>query len=287
MARKLEPKRRILNIDTHCGPDEPVLLKPIKGITPNHRKYLRAIENSRITFCTGPAGTGKTYMAVGLAARLLAQGDINRIIITRPLVVCGDEELGFLPGELNDKVGPYMLPIMESFEDFFSAKDIAMLVASKIIEMRPLALMRGSNIRDAFIICDEAQNAKYVQLRMFLTRFARGSRVVVTGDITQTDLKHHGKNPLAEVLDRFRVDCRPEISIVRLDRSDTQRDPLTAWVDERLGDEVQFHQEWQNEPWRPEDAPTMSGRPEDKSGPVRFDSCVDIDSDDFGYGLRY
>lgn len=287
MARKPEPKRRILNIDTHRNPDEPVLLQKVRWVTANHRRYLQAIENSRITICTGPAGTGKTYMAVGLASRLLAEGAVKRIIITRPLVVCGGEELGFLPGEMNDKLGPYMLPLTEAFEDFFSLRDITAMVENKTIEMRPLGLMRGSNIRDAFIICDEAQNTQYVQLHMFLTRFARGSRVVVTGDVSQTDLRQPGKNPLQKVMDRFRNGCHPEIAMVRLDRSDTQRDPLTAWVDERLSDEQVFHQEWQNEPWYSEDAGQTIEQPVDISGPVRYDSLIDIDRDDFGFGLRY
>ncbi len=275
MSRKPEPKRpRVLDFDTRREPDEPVLLQKIKGVTANHRQYLRAIENSRITFCTGPAGTGKTYMAVGLAAKLLVDRVVNRIVITRPLVVCGGEELGFLPGELNDKVGPYMQPLLDAFEDFYSARDVARLMESKTIEMRPLALMRGSNIRDAFIICDEAQNAQYVQLHMFLTRFARGSRVVVTGDVSQTDLLHRGRNPLHDVIDRFSWNCHRDISIVQLDRSDTQRDPLTAWVDERLTGEARFEMEYQNEP------PLK-----DIAGPVRFDSC--LDDQDFGFGLNY
>lgn len=145
------------------------------------------------------------------------------------------------------------------------------MIESKTIEMRPLALLRGSNIRDAFIICDEAQNAQYVQLHMFLTRFARGSRVVVTGDVSQTDLPHRGKNPLYEVLERFRWDCHRDISMVELNRSDTQRDPLTAWVDERLtGNIPRFESEWQNEPWQ-----------EPESEPVRFDP------DEFGQGLSW
>lgn len=165
---------------------------------------------------------------------MLVDGDVKRIVITRPLVTCGRDRIGFLPGDKNQKVSPHMLPLLDAFEDFLGSKTVDKLIEAEVIVMSPLEMMRGSNIRDSFIICDEAQNAEYGQLHMFLTRFAKGSKVVVTGDISQSDLPYEGVNSLERVIERFRPDCHEDISIVALDHGDVMRDELTSWIDMRL-----------------------------------------------------
>lgn len=230
-----------LNISTNKEGDEPTLqlIQKLKGHTPNHRTYLKAIDNSKVTLCLGPAGTGKTWQAAGKAATMLVAGEIKRIVITRPMVPCGDD-IGFLPGDKDQKVEPYMLPLLDAFDDFLGSKTVQRLIETEVIVMSPLQLMRGSNIRDAFIICDEAQNAQFAQLHMFLTRFAKGSKVVVTGDPTQTDLPHEGPNPLLRAIDLFRPDLHKSISIVTLDHGDVMRDELTSWIDQRMSGLKEF-----------------------------------------------
>ncbi len=235
-SKKLGTTTRHLQLNMGANKDEErlELLQRLKAHTPNHRAYLKAIDSSKVTFCLGPAGTGKTWQAAGKASTMLVAGEIKRIVITRPMVSCGKDTIGFLPGDKDQKVGPYMLPLLDAFEDFLGSKTVDRLIETEVIVMSPLELMRGSNIRDAFIICDEAQNAEFVQLHMFLTRFAKGSKVVVTGDASQTDLKIGGQNPLLKVISIFRPGCHPDISIVTLDHGDTMRDELTSWIDRRL-----------------------------------------------------
>ncbi len=207
----------------------------VRAIRPNHGRYIEAVESHVITICVGPAGTGKSWMACGLAARFLQDGKCKRIILSRPLVSCGGG-IGFLPGNLEEKVSPYLRPLLDAFAEFFDERDLQRHIEDGTIEMLPLDLMRGSSFKDAVILCDEAQNARFTQLHMLLTRPDRGSKLIVTGDDTrtQTDLPPGGLNPLREVIMRLEHGCHPQIAIVRLTHADVVRNDFNQWVDERL-----------------------------------------------------
>jgi len=195
---------------------------------------MKMVETSTVTICVGPAGTGKTYMACGLAAQMLKEGRIDRIIIARPLVDC-DEELGFLPGDMNEKVAPYVAPVMDAFGDFFSAHDLKDHIRDGKIVVVPLAVMRGRTFRRSFVIIDEAQNATFGQLRMALTRIGDGSRIVINGDLKQTDLEC--RSPLITVIQKlFRAPRNQDIALVKMEREDVMRHPLVQFMDERLCD---------------------------------------------------
>ena len=161
--------------------------KPIRAKTPGQRNYLRAIRSNDILFATGPAGTGKTYLAVCEAVSMLKAGKVNRVVLVRPAVEAG-ESLGYLPGDLREKVEPYVRPLYDAFYDLLSPEKFLRYADKGVIEIVPLAYMRGRTLNESFIILDEAQNTTPKQMKMFLTRLGFGSKAVVTGDITQTDL---------------------------------------------------------------------------------------------------
>lgn len=161
--------------------------KPIRSKTVGQRSYIDAIENNDITFCIGPAGTGKTYLAVAMAVKAFKNGDVSRIVLVRPAVEAG-ERLGFLPGDLKDKVDPYLKPLYDALYDIFGTENCERHLDRGAIEIAPLAFMRGRTLDNAFIILDEAQNTTPEQMKMFLTRLGFGSKAVITGDITQIDL---------------------------------------------------------------------------------------------------
>ncbi len=161
--------------------------KPIGPRTSGQKEYVDALRNSEMCFAIGPAGTGKTYLAVAAAVAALKEKKVARIILTRPAVEAG-ERLGFLPGDLEAKIDPYLRPLYDALYDLLDMEKAAKLFERKVIEIAPLAYMRGRTLNDAFVILDEAQNATGAQMKMFLTRLGFGSRMVVTGDITQTDL---------------------------------------------------------------------------------------------------
>ncbi len=219
--------------------------KKLKPITENQKKYFRAIETSTVTICTGPAGTGKTYIACGLAAQMLKDNKIDKIVLTRPLVPCG-KGVGYLPGSLNEKVAPHLRPLLDALADFFPPTELNKLVQSEVIELCSLDLMRGVSIKNAVIICDEVQNAEYGQIHMVMTRFGQGSKLILAGDATktQTDLKTSGINPFKEVIRKFEVGGHTDISIIKLTRRDIVRHGLTAFIDEVLADEHYEEDEW-------------------------------------------
>ena len=161
--------------------------KPIKPKTMGQKRYCSAIENNTITIAVGPAGTGKTYLAVAMAVTAFRSKEVNRIILTRPAVEAG-EKLGFLPGDLQSKVDPYLRPLYDALSDMLGPQIFAQKQEAGIIEVAPLAFMRGRTLNDAFLILDEAQNTTREQMKMFLTRMGFGSRAVITGDVTQIDL---------------------------------------------------------------------------------------------------
>ncbi|MEG2672748.1 MAG: PhoH family protein [Ruthenibacterium sp.] len=173
--------------------------KPVRPKTLGQKEYIRAIAANPITFGVGPAGTGKTYLAVAMAVKAFKAREITRIVLTRPAVEAG-EKLGFLPGDMQDKVDPYLRPLYDALFDLLGAEKYQNLFEKQLIEVAPLAYMRGRTLDDAFIILDEAQNTTPEQMKMFLTRMGAGSRVVVTGDITQIDLPGNARSGLVDAL---------------------------------------------------------------------------------------
>jgi phosphate starvation-inducible protein PhoH and related proteins len=173
---------------------------PIKAKTRNQRRLVETAELNDIVFAIGPAGTGKTYTAVALAVRALKNKTVKRIILTRPAVEAG-ENLGFLPGDLKEKVDPYLRPLYDALDDMFPADKLAQMMTNRVIEVAPLAFMRGRTLDNAFIILDEAQNTTPPQLKMFLTRIGPSAKCIVTGDLTQIDLPRNVRSGLAQGLD--------------------------------------------------------------------------------------
>jgi len=170
--------------------------KPVKAKTVGQKKYVEQIRKNTIVICTGPAGTGKTYLAVAMAVKALRSHEISRIILTRPAVEAG-EKLGFLPGDLQSKIDPYLRPLYDALYEMMGAENVTRLMEKMTIEIAPLAYMRGRTLDDSFIILDEAQNTTPEQMKMFLTRLGNGSKIVVTGDLTQTDLPMGKKSGLS------------------------------------------------------------------------------------------
>ncbi|MFZ5640293.1 MAG: PhoH family protein [Bacillota bacterium] len=201
--------------------------KPLKPKTHGQKRYVQAIRQNDIVFGIGPAGTGKTYLAVAMAARALRDKEVNRLVITRPAVEAG-EKLGFLPGDLQEKVNPYLRPVYDSLYDILGIDKTQKLLEKNIIEIAPLAYMRGRTLNDAFIILDEAQNTTPEQMKMFLTRLGFGSKAVITGDVTQVDLP---KGQFSGLLEAKRILNGVEgISFQILGTDDVMRHPLVLRV---------------------------------------------------------
>ncbi len=199
----------------------------VNAKTVGQKKYLEAIRAHDITFGIGPAGTGKTYLAVAMALWALREGKTSRIILTRPAVEAG-EALGFLPGDLYEKITPYLRPLHDALQDMLPAEEIQKLMERGTIEIAPLAYMRGRTLNNAFIILDEAQNSTTEQMLMFLTRLGHGSKAVITGDETQIDLPSHKKSGLAEA---HRALHKTEgIAIVEFSKRDVVRHPLVQRI---------------------------------------------------------
>lgn len=201
--------------------------RPVRCKTLGQYEYVKAIREHELTFAVGPAGTGKTYLAMALAVVALRNKEIERIVLTRPAVEAG-EKLGFLPGDLSQKVDPYLRPLYDALYDMMGAESYQKLQERGVLEVAPLAYMRGRTLSDSFIILDEAQNTTPEQMKMFLTRFGSGSRVVVTGDSTQTDLPMGKQSGLLQALEVLKD--IPEIAIVKLGQSDVVRHDLVQTV---------------------------------------------------------
>ncbi|MEK5079789.1 PhoH family protein [Solibacillus sp. FSL W7-1436] len=201
--------------------------KPIRAKTIGQREYIRAIRHKDLIFGIGPAGTGKTYLAVVMATQALKNGHVKRIILTRPAVEAG-ESLGFLPGDLKEKVDPYLRPLYDALHDIYGQEQTQRLIERGTIEIAPLAYMRGRTLDDAFVILDEAQNTTHQQMKMFLTRLGFGSKMVITGDKTQIDLPKNTESGLiiAERTLRYVKDIHFQI----LEQGDVVRHPLVAKV---------------------------------------------------------
>ncbi|HOC13390.1 MAG TPA: PhoH family protein [Propionicimonas sp.] len=201
--------------------------KTIRPKTLNQKRYVDAIDAHTVVFGIGPAGTGKTYLAVAKAVQALQAKEVNRIILTRPAIEAG-ERLGFLPGTLTDKIDPYLRPLYDALHDMIDPDSVPRLLTSGTIEVAPLAFMRGRSLNDAFIILDEAQNTSMEQMKMFLTRLGFGSKIVVTGDVTQIDLPggvRSGLTAVEEILDGVH-----DIAFCRLTSHDVVRHRLVGRI---------------------------------------------------------
>ena len=206
--------------------------RPIKAKTPNQQAYLDAIRDHDVVFGVGPAGTGKTFLAVAAAVHLLKSGRAKRLILCRPAVEAG-ERLGFLPGDLQQKVNPYLRPLMDALNDMMDYNTLTRFMTSDVVEIVPLAFMRGRTLNRAVIILDEAQNTTRTQMKMFLTRMGMGSKVIVTGDPTQTDL--HADEP-SGLLDALMILRRTEgVAMVGFDERDIVRHTLVQRIVEAYG----------------------------------------------------
>jgi len=197
--------------------------KVIEPSTPGQLKYIETMLNNDITFCTGPAGTGKTYLAVAVAVSMLKKRQIRRIVLARPAVEAG-EKLGFLPGDIAAKVNPYLRPLFDAIEDMMDFAQMRKFMELDIIEIIPLAFMRGRTLNEAAIICDEAQNTSGLQMLMVLTRLGHGSKMIITGDITQVDLASNQRSGMVEAMEILhRIDG---IGAVELSQQDIVRHRL-------------------------------------------------------------
>jgi phosphate starvation-inducible PhoH-like protein len=201
--------------------------KAVEPRGPNQRRYMDAIAESSLTFGTGVSGTGKTYLAVAAAVRRLRAGEVKRLVITRPVVEAG-EHLGFLPGDLQAKLNPYMRPVYDALYDLIGFEDANRLEEAGVIEVAPLAYMRGRTLSQAFVILDEAQNTSVAQMKMFLTRLGDGSCMVVSGDPTQTDLDDPGRSGLVDAVRRLRG--YTGVAVVEFGVKDIVRHPLVEQI---------------------------------------------------------
>ena len=201
--------------------------RPAEPRSQNQRDYVDLMSNRDLVFGLGVAGTGKTFLAVAAAVSALRTGEVQRLIITRPVVEAG-ERLGFLPGDLQDKLDPYMRPIYDALHSLLDAEDVARLEENNVIEIAPLAYMRGRTLADAFVILDEGQNATVNQMKMFLTRLGERSKMVITGDPTQTDLTGPLRSGLLDAVARLR--SFQGVGVAELDKRDIVRHPLVESI---------------------------------------------------------
>ncbi|ALE19365.1 PhoH family protein [Lawsonella clevelandensis] len=235
--------RRTVSMLAGSGHDQPsevfstrvvnVRGRTIRAQTSGQKHYVEAIANHTIVFGIGPAGTGKTYLAMAMAVNALRSKDVNRIILTRPAVEAG-ENLGFLPGTLNDKIDPYLRPLYDALRDMMEPEQARKMMDTGVIEVAPLAYMRGRTLNNAFVILDEAQNTTAEQMKMFLTRLGAGSTMVITGDATQVDLPG-GKTSGLRIARRVLEGTHPDIAFIDLTSEDVVRHSLVTAIVEAYG----------------------------------------------------
>lgn len=226
--------------------------KPVKAKTVGQRKYVEAIAKNTIVLGVGPAGTGKTFLAVAMAVKALRAGEVNRIVLTRPAIEAG-EKLGFLPGDLQSKIDPYLRPLYDALYEMLGAENYAKMAEKGVIEVAPLAYMRGRTLDDSFIILDEAQNATPEQMKMFLTRLGFRSKAVVTGDLTQTDLPSGQRSGLAVAVEI--IAGIPDIAIHRFTELDVVRHRLVQRI-------IQAYERFEREQQKPHGTQTARRRGE-------------------------
>ncbi len=229
LAEELAVLMELAGEDDEKKPDGPVFTerRRIAPRTSGQREYLAAIRNNSLVFGIGPAGTGKTYLAVACAVEALRRGMVKRIILTRPAVEAG-ERLGFLPGDMREKVDPYLRPVYDALDDMISRRQLAHYSETGVIEVAPLAFMRGRTLDRSFVILDEAQNTTPSQMKMLLTRLGPGSRSVVNGDLTQVDLGQSGSSGLFHAVDILQK--LDDIAVIRLTGNDIVRHALVRSI---------------------------------------------------------
>lgn len=220
----------LTNNDTNHQ-DGAIYRNRLKPRTDNQKEYIRTIAENTITFCQGVAGSGKTHIAVGMAIEYLLDTKINRIVITRPVVESG-EKIGYLPGTAEEKLHPYLLPLLDEVNHFISSAQFASLKLNNKIEIVPLGLMRGRNFHNCFIVADECQNASYDQLKMLLTRIGNNSKMVLTGDISQSDLNRNMRGGFLDMMNA--LDGTEGIGVASLVFSDIVRNPIIGKILSRL-----------------------------------------------------
>lgn len=230
---KAKRKSKVIDATNPLAPPEigHVYRNRLKPRSENQKDYIRTIAENTVTFCQGSAGTGKTHIAVGMGLEYLIDEKVKKIIITRPVVESG-EKIGYLPGTAEEKLHPYLLPILDEVCHFIPMSQYASLKLNNRIEIVPLGLMRGRNFHDCFIIADECQNASYDQLKMLLTRTGMNSKMILTGDVTQSDLQRHMRGGFLELINA--LDGLDGIGISLLDNSDIVRNPIIASILYRL-----------------------------------------------------
>ena len=201
--------------------------RPVKPRSENQQRLIDAFDKNDMIFAEGPAGTGKTYLSIALAVRALKEKTIKKIILSRPAVEAG-EKLGFLPGDMKDKIDPYLQPLYDALEDMIPATRLQDMMEKRIIQIAPLAFMRGRTLSDAVVILDEAQNTTTAQIRMFLTRMGWNTKMIITGDMTQIDLPHEQRSGLREALDI--LSGVEGISVIRFTQKDIVRHKLVTRI---------------------------------------------------------
>ena len=224
-------KSRLIDATQEVAAIPQIYRNRLKPRSDNQKEYIRTIAENTITFCQGLAGSGKTHIAIGMALEYLLDNKVNRIIITRPVLEAG-EKIGYLPGTAEEKLHPYLLPIIDEINYFISQAQYASLKLNNKIEVVPLGLMRGRNFHNCFIVADECQNASYEQLKMLLTRVGTQSKLVLTGDIGQSDLSRHLQGGFIDLINA--LDGVESIGNSKLESSDIVRNPIIAKILSRL-----------------------------------------------------
>lgn len=231
--RKNNKKKKTINLTNDIGPTETShnFRNRLKPRSENQKEYIRTVAENTITFCQGLAGSGKTHIAIGMALEYLLDDKVNRIVITRPVLEAG-EKIGYLPGTAEEKLHPYLLPIIDEINHFISMSHYASLKLNHKIEVVPLGLMRGRNFHNCFIVADECQNASYEQLKMLLTRVGNDSKLILTGDVGQSDLGRHLQGGFINMIEA--LDGVDGIGNSKLESSDIVRNPIIAKILSRL-----------------------------------------------------
>ena len=225
-------KTKVIDLtNSNLNQDGAIYRNRLKPRSDNQKEYIRTIAENTITFCQGVAGSGKTHIAVGMAIEYLLDSKISRIVITRPVVESG-EKIGYLPGTAEEKLHPYLLPLLDEVNYFISSAQFASLKLNNKIEIVPLGLMRGRNFHNCFIVADECQNASYDQLKMLLTRIGNNSRMVLTGDISQSDLNRNMRGGFLDMMSA--LDGTEGIGVANLTFSDIVRNPIIGKILSRL-----------------------------------------------------
>lgn len=231
--KSIKKKTKVIDATNSLEPKGAVYRNQLKPRTNNQREYIRTVAENTITFCQGLAGSGKTHIAIGMAIEYLLDEKVKKIIITRPILEAG-EKMGYLPGSAEEKLHPYLLPILDEISHFISTAHYASLRLHNKVEVVPLGLMRGRNFHNCFIVADECQNASYEQLKMLITRTGQSSKMVLTGDVAQSDLSRHLQGGFSDMTSALAG--VEGIGCSKLEASDIVRNPIISKILYRLDD---------------------------------------------------